>query len=134
MSFLKTVDCLLYVDAESLTLRNVSRHDARVTSLCTAVDVLVRRVYDTVGAVIACAFFLYAVIAFVPVGAVVDAAAGQRAVHGRRRRRRRRQLTCGPGDGQYVTARPTTSVITAPAPMRCTAASVVSRTFSETKV
>ena len=106
-------------------MRNMGRHDARVTSLCAAVDVMLRSVYNTLGAVIAIAFFLYALIAFITVAVVDDAAQSGRG------RRRCRQLGWTPGDGQSVPVRP--NAVTTMTP-RCTATSSVSRAFSETKV
>jgi len=97
-----------------------------MTSLCAAVDVLVRRVYDSLGIVIAAAFFLYAVIAFTFVGVVFDAVAP--SLHGRRRCR---QPVWTPDDGQPLAERP--SAITATSP-RCSATGTVTRAFSETKV
>jgi len=111
---------LFYLFAETITTRDVGRHDAKMTSLCAAVVVLLRCVYDTLAAVIAVAFFLYAVIAFIAVGVVLDA--GAPSGHGLRHCR---QPVGSPSD-----VRP--SVVTASP--RCTANATVSRTFSETKV
>jgi len=61
----RSVVCLLADTWKTMAEEGVSRHDARMSSLCNAVDALFRRVYDTLSAVIAVAFLLYAVIVVV---------------------------------------------------------------------
>jgi len=115
--------------AETWTTGSVRKHDSRMTSLLAAVDHLFRCVYDTLGAVIAVALFLYAVIAFIAAWVVLDAAAAAPTGHGRRRCRQ--PAVWAPDDGQSLAGTPNAITTTSP---RCSTAATVGRTFSETKV
>jgi len=105
----------------------VGKYDSRMMSLFAAVDRLLRRVYDTLGAVIAVALFLYAVIAFIAAWVVLDAAAPL----GHGRRRCRQPAVWAPDDGQSLDGRPSAMAAGA---TRCSTSATVGRTFSETKV
>lgn len=105
----------------------MGRYDSRMTSLFASIDRLLRCVYDTLGAVIAVALFLYAAIAFIAAWVVLDAAAPL----GHGRRRCRQPAVWVPEDGQSLSGRP--SALAAGAP-RCSTAATVGRAFSETKV
>ena len=107
-----------------VTTKSVLMRDARMTSLVAAADALFRRVYDSLGALVAAAFFLYAGV--VVVGVVRDAAAPPGHSGGRRCRG---SPSGTPDDVRSVTIRPSTAVTP-----RCSAVATVGRTFSETKV